>query len=223
MTRKCVDDDAYGRLRRRLDELARRVDEGNLNQCRVMEIVQHTIEGKMPELLAAGGIKIVRFLPLMPIVVDPAITTLERAKQLEKRGCTLIRAGRKSPADLEMFSSLQGKSGEVISEVGVLHYIRFSDEDTVPGTKRVLRDMQDNGLRPGTANEFLATLSGYPTVVKGGWGKFVVALGSMTSGDSCLRYEADHLGMRTFGTLDFMERLAPWWSSCYSFFVVKDS
>ncbi|KKU77499.1 MAG: hypothetical protein UY12_C0031G0007 [Parcubacteria group bacterium GW2011_GWA2_47_8b] len=46
MTRKCVTDDQYGQLQRRLDEVARRVDEGTLPFDSVMRALQSFIEGK---------------------------------------------------------------------------------------------------------------------------------------------------------------------------------
>lgn len=46
MTRKYVTDDQYGQLKRRMDELARRVDEGTIPFDHTMRALQHFIEGK---------------------------------------------------------------------------------------------------------------------------------------------------------------------------------
>lgn len=196
MTRKCVADDVYGRLRRRLDELARRVDEGNLNQCRVMEIVQHTIEGKMSELFSAGGV-VLSELHRVPIEIGPDI--------------------RSMLSTLDKSFPCHG-AGKVECEVGVLRYVRFSPQDVTPGTKRVLRDMADRGVRAGTASELLAMAKAHPIRVSS-WGEYVVALGSATKKGGILCCER---GFRSVG-VSMCGRSAAWWPSCYSFFVVKDS
>lgn len=56
MTRKCVTDEQYGRLSRRLDELKRRVDEGTLPFERVMADAQSLIEGiTLPSRVITGN------------------------------------------------------------------------------------------------------------------------------------------------------------------------
>jgi hypothetical protein len=175
-------------------ELARRVDEGTLDQYRVMEILQHTIEGEMPGLLSSGGLVLTK-LESVAIEVGPRIR--EELSKLDK-------------------SFPCHKSGKGQLKVGTLHYVRFSDQDETPGTKRILRDMEDNGVRAGTASELLATIR-LSTSLVNSWGEYVVALGSATNKGGNLR--------RTMpGFVDVAEsaRSAPWWPSCYSFFVVKD-
>src|SRR3989344_5324097 len=46
MTQKCVTDEQYGQLRRRVDELVRRTDEGTLLFDVVMAALQNVIRGK---------------------------------------------------------------------------------------------------------------------------------------------------------------------------------
>jgi hypothetical protein len=46
MTR-CVDDEQYGKLRRRTDELIRRVAEGTLDYRNIMDHLQALIEGRV--------------------------------------------------------------------------------------------------------------------------------------------------------------------------------
>lgn len=200
MTRKRVEDDAYGRLWRRLDELARRVDEGTLDQHRVMKILTHTIEGEMPSILSSGGLVLTK-LQLVTIEVNPHVR--EDLSNLDK-------------------SFPCCKPGETKLKIGALHYVRFADEDEAPGTKRILRDMEDNGVRAGTASELLAITKSKRTLVNN-WGKYVVALGSATDEGGYLRHTADSYWPNKL-CMDVAKsgRSASWWPSCYSFFVVKD-
>jgi len=201
MTRKCVEDDKYGRLWRRLDELARRVDEGTLELYRVMEILKHTIEGKMPDLLSSGGLVLTK-LQSVTIEVGPHIREL--LTKLDK-SFTCRDAGR------------------IRRTVGALRYVRFSAEDEAPGTKRILRDMQDNGVRAGTASEFLAMAESSASLVSS-WGEDIAALGSATNKGGILCYMPNRYNRDRFGEVKLAGsgRSAPWWPSCYSFFVVKD-
>ncbi|MFH1978878.1 MAG: hypothetical protein ABII97_00610 [Patescibacteria group bacterium] len=52
MTRKCVTDDEYGKLKRRLEEVSRRIDEGTIPFERTMAALQIVIEGKFGQHLA---------------------------------------------------------------------------------------------------------------------------------------------------------------------------
>jgi hypothetical protein len=192
MTRKRVADDTYGRLWRRLDELARRVDEGTLEQYRVMEILKHTLEGKMPDLFATGGL---------------VLSELHSAT---------IEIGKKTKESLRLCDP----PGKYHLKVGSLWYVRFADEDHAPGTVRILRDMADCGVQPGTGSEFLATLERYPGLVEK-WGRYQVALAaadSTAARPKCLHYER-HISAIP---LSLMPMYQEWWPSCYSFFVVKD-
>ena len=63
MTRKCVTDEQYGNLNRRLDEVKRRVDEGTLAYNATMSAIQALIEGRritidygltLADMIAAG-------------------------------------------------------------------------------------------------------------------------------------------------------------------------
>lgn len=49
MTRKCLTDDKYGKLIRRLDEVKRRVDEGTLPYDSIMSAFTLIIEGEFPK------------------------------------------------------------------------------------------------------------------------------------------------------------------------------
>lgn len=52
MTRKCVTDDEYGRLKRRLEEVSRRIDEGTIPFERTMAALQVVLEGKLGQHFA---------------------------------------------------------------------------------------------------------------------------------------------------------------------------
>lgn len=52
MTRQSVTDDQYGRLWRRLKEIARRVDEGSISLDKTMDSLQLIVEGKFNEASA---------------------------------------------------------------------------------------------------------------------------------------------------------------------------
>ncbi|HUY05165.1 MAG TPA: hypothetical protein VMV62_00360 [Candidatus Paceibacterota bacterium] len=202
MTRKSVEDDKYGRLWRRLDELARRVDEGTLDPYRVMEILRHTIEGKMPELLSAGGLVLTE-LQSVTIEVGPSI----------REGLNKLDA-----------SFPCRNPGKTKLKVGVLRYVRFSREDEAPGTKRILRDMQDNGVRAGTASELLAIAESSASLVSS-WGEYIAAFGSATNKGGIFTYMPNRYNRDRFGEVELAGsgRSAPWWPSCYSFFVAKDA
>ena len=93
MTRRCVADDQYGKLTRRLDELKRRADEGTIPFEPTMNALTPIIEGKAAPF--GGGLR-GRFIRTMPIKIggvakDDLIEQVKAVRELSTYAESMMR------------------------------------------------------------------------------------------------------------------------------------
>ena len=136
MTRKCVTDDQYGQLQRRLGEVARRVDEGTLLLDATMDALQMLIEGRSEN-------------QMYPVIVN---------YDLSLRG--MIRAGGYKWVN----SSITAKNFPVEGDGQIYVTIELVHFDHSITSDKVLSELDKRGLRAATLSELLAFGATYPDV-----------------------------------------------------------
>lgn len=158
MTRKSVLDEQYGQLWRRLEEVARRVDEGTIAFEPTMAYLQEIIE----ERLGGGAIPVPVPANSYPVVVDYGLSLAD-----------MIAAGRYDWTNSNITAVHFPFTGEGKVEMAIelVHFGRVI-EDGDEG----LRELDKMGLRAATLPELLAFGIRYPDVQQ----QFpIVALGSV--------------------------------------------
>lgn len=154
MTRKSVDDDQFGRLHRRLEELSRRVDEGTLSFTVTMGVLQAVIEGKHSPTEPM----------IFDIVVDYSLTLDQMIKAADFTSVSdSIHMGEFSVVG----------DGKVKRVVSILHF----DERVT--NEEILAAMENRGLSPAGIEDLLALALAYPDLQKT---HSIVALGSIVQG-----------------------------------------
>lgn len=160
MTRKSVSDGEYGQLWRRLEEVARRVDEGTIPFEPTMSCLQAIIEERL-----MGAIPVSVPVNSYPVVVDYAMSLVD-----------MIAAGGydwvNNSITTEHFP-ITGK-GRADVEIEIVHFgriIKDGDEG--------LRELDKMGLRAAILPELLAFGAKYPDMQR----QFpIIALGSVWQG-----------------------------------------
>ncbi|GMU25974.1 hypothetical protein KJZ71_02975 [Patescibacteria group bacterium] len=156
MTR-CVDDEQYGKLRRRTDELIRRVAEGTLDYRNIMDHLQALIEGRVEvrEPAQKGSETVYRI-------------TIDRSQTL----ADMIAAGKYGYVNeniTETYFPLKKSDGKREVEVVLVHL----DERLT--TDQVKAELDRRGLKPASIVELLFLGAAHPDLQR----EFpVVALGS---------------------------------------------
>lgn len=137
MTRRCVTDEQYGKLWRRIDDLVRRIDEGTISYKTTMEEIQKWIEGTVK--------------PAHDIVVD-------YSRSLN----AMIKAGNYDWVDSDINSEhfpLKGKGKHELTAT-LFHFDRFIVSDDA------IAEMDKQGYRPGLNEELLFLGEKYPALQK---------------------------------------------------------
>lgn len=158
MTRKSVLDEQYGQLWRRLEEVARRVDEGTIQFEPTMAYLQAIVEERL------GGA-----IPPVPVPANPCPVVVDYDLSLADMIATGIYDWTNSDITAEHFPFIgEGKAEMAIELVHFGRIIEDGDE--------CLRELDKMGLRAATLPELLAFGAKYPDMQR----RFpVVALGSI--------------------------------------------
>lgn len=162
MTRRCVTDEEYGRLCRRLEEVKRRIVEGTLPFKQMMGLLQTIVEGRVVE---AGQER-----KAFPVVVDYTQTLKQ-----------MISAGKYDWANDNITAEhfpING-TGKEENDITLFHFNRsISSNDAIA-------EMDKAGFRSATIEELLALGASQPELQK----QFpIVALGSVWPSPGGIRY-----------------------------------
>ncbi len=133
MTARSVTDEQYGRLMRRLGEVARRVDEGTIDFSDTLDLLQHVIEPKLPniEIVGTYNVDLVAGVSLEQLIQDGSYANWDREIiQGDHFGDFPIEQSRVLPAT----------------------FIRL---DLRASNKRVIQSLRKKGLRPLSGRELL--------------------------------------------------------------------
>lgn len=137
MTRRCVTDEQYGNLWRRVTELVRRVDEGTIPYNPIMDGLQNLIEESTK--------------PIYNIVVD-----------YNRSLADMIKAGKYDRVNSDINSKhfpLKGKGKHELNAT-LFHFDRYIESDDA------IAEMDKQGYRPGKVEELLALGEKYPDLQK---------------------------------------------------------
>ena len=197
MTRKCVTDDQYGQLQRRLDEVARRVDEGTLPFDSAMRALQSFIEGKFEFYVASAA-------NIFKVAVNYARPLME-----------MIRAGKYDYVNSDIIAKHFPVKGKDILpvELELVHLNKYISSDDA------IAEIKQRGFRPAKIEELLAFGEKYPEEQR----KYpIVTLGSVWQhwyGGRSVPYLYRHDGRRGLD-LNCFEYV---WNEDCRFLVVRES
>ena len=151
MTRSSVEDEQYGQLWRRLEEVARRVDEGTIPFESTMKSLQAIVEDKLTQDTGNS----------YPVTVDYSMSLAD-----------MITAGRYDWANEDItFKNfpINGK-GQAEIMIEIIHFNRCIQSEGA------LNDFENTGLRAAALPELLAFGAKYPDMQR----EFpIIALGSL--------------------------------------------
>ncbi|MDP3999572.1 MAG: hypothetical protein Q8P76_03200 [bacterium] len=203
MTRMSVTDDQYGRLWKRLEEVARRVREGTLGFPETMTVLQEVVEGTVQQTVG-----VVRLLVDYASVYNKPLS-----QAIKKCGFDWVEA---NIADTDFQVSNRANS---TVEMRV-----FSTEDLVGKTRsvtshEVLRILEGMGYRPAEIAELLAFGAEYQDAQRL---HFIIGLGS-TGGDWNGGRRVLCLGRRDKTRALLLAEFEDEWSSDCRFLAVRKS
>ena len=138
MTRRRVADELYGRLQRRLDEVARRADEGSISFEPTMDALQQIIEGRFGQKLDE-----------YPVTIDYGMSLAD-----------MIEAGHYDWTNSDITAEHFPIKGRGKAEVK-LELVHF---DRAVSTDEALEELDKQGLRPAKIEELLAFGAAYPEI-----------------------------------------------------------
>ena len=197
MTRKCVTDDQYGQLQRRLDEVARRVDEGTLPFDSAMRALQSFIEGKFEFYVASAA-------NIFKVAVNYARPLME-----------MIRAGKYDYVNSDIIAKHFPVKGKDILpvELELVHLNKYISSDDA------IAEIKQRGFRPAKIEELLAFGEKYPEEQR----KYpIVALGSVWRSWRGIR-DVPYLGGRGDGRGLSLDCFGYDWDEDFRFLVVRES
>ena len=205
MTRKCVSDEKYGKLQRKLGELARRIDEGTLEYGGNLMMLQMAIEGKLFDHVKNGGLVLSR-----PMSVDVSMKAIP--ERLPRSPC-----GNGVSDDLmhELFMSYRAPTTRISIQTACFDF--FGDRQ--PSTAEVTEKLGARGFRQATALE-LYCASQQHKLKTGAEAEYIVALDTQHCGHK--KILSCEYNFALGPCFDVAVRDEPWWPPCYRFAVVKE-
>ena len=206
MTRKCVADDQYGQLHRKLGELARRIDEGTLDYHTSMALLEGVIEGKVVPLIRNHGLVLSEPINIQVNYLDFGSFKLAWDKKQIGQRYYMPDAWE------EVFPH---HAQEYKAAMRIAYFEYFGGQQ--PSTEDAATILRLKGCRHATSLELCSAILAKKKFEK--YGPFVIACGAETLEQKNL------LCLKTTefsGAVQSHPLSQPWWPAAYRFAVIQE-